>query len=180
MPETLKAALILKGLVQPKPEHIVATAVRHVTTRANVFATEPISIRHAQEEKQVVLAEIREIQNWLSGRDLQSPDGGKVSSVNYHRTREEKIARLENRQKRSAFLKTWIANWNRENTANTTENKAVKLHVHQKLLVRMFHAVCELQEKGIEVGEAIEAILSDIEMDCPPRMLAKDQPDASI
>ena len=134
---------------------------------------EPVSFDQATAENRRVLDEIEELQAWLSGRDVRAETGRRVSSVTYHRERAEKIARLQVVCARRRHLRDWIADHNRQHET-TVAGGGSKLHEHEKLLVKLFHAVCELQETGAPVGPRIEAVLSEIEMALPPRILIRE------
>jgi hypothetical protein len=124
------------------------------------YQDEPISFVQAEAERKDIVTKIQEIQDWLSGRDVHK-NGRRISSVTYHTEREQKCTQLTRLQQRAGFLRDWIKDYNRQHGENG-----------MKLLVELFHAVCELQERGVEVGPRIEAVLSEIEMTLPPKTLA--------
>ncbi len=137
----------------------------------NVNQEEPVSVDQAYAERKRVVDEIIETQNWLTSRDIRS-GGGRISSVNYHRERADRMSRLTKLQRRAGQLRDWIRDYNRKHETSVRAGGS-KLHPSEVLLVQLFHAVCDLQERGVEVGSRVETILNEIEMSIPPNVLAQ-------
>ena len=126
---------------------------------------EPTSFAQAEAERKDIVAKIQEHQDWLSGRDVHL-NGRRISSVTYHVEREQRCVQLTRLQQRAGFLRDWIKDYNRQ-------HDEVGIGEARRLLAELFHAVCELQDSGVEIGPRIEAVLSEIEMALPPKALVR-------
>ena len=132
------------------------------------------SIEVAVAEREQIITEVLELQQWLSG--VGNDRNGAFSSTDYQRQRAAKVHRIQRLQIQARELRVWIKKANAEKTAAaaTAQSESTrKPRANGTLLTKLFHAVCELQESGVDVGSQVEDVLNEIEMEVPPRILAE-------
>ena len=111
-----------------------------------------MKLEDAVAEREVVVREIRENEQWLASKP-GDPLTQHLKWKQYHLERAERVARNQALGQRAATLRKLIATLNVE--AAKTEERT--------LVSEFYHGVCQLEESGVDIGDRLRAVLKQYE-----------------